>query len=705
MSPEQAAGARELDARSDIYSLGLVLYEMLAGEPPFAGATPQVMIARRMMEAPRPIREIRETVPQPVEEALARALGRAPADRFATGAEFARALETGTPVTTSAARPSATPAAAATATAPSAPVAPPSHRRIPSALAFVLGLLVTATMGMLIWQRTHRSVEDTGTGPRFIAVLPFENLGPKDQEYFADGVTDAVRGKLTGLPGLQVIASNSSEQYKGTTKTPQQIGQELGVQYLVVGKVRWEKSDGGSRVQVSPELIQVSSGTARWQQPFNTAITDVFQVQADIAGSVAEALNLALGTGEREALAQRPTRNLGAYDAFLKGEEVGSKVSKSDPSALRQAQALYEQAVALDSGFASAWAQLSRVHSVLYYNGSLSGADARTGLAAAQRASGLAPDAPESHLALGDYHNYVTADFSRAMASYSAGLRLAPTNAALLTGAGIAEQSLGRADSALARFRQAAALDPRSALTSRRLARAYLWLRRYPEAIAECDRGLAFASDNLGILQNRVMVALAQGDLEAARAVLRNSRAEPTGLVAYFSLYWDLYWVLDRQQQDLVLRLTPSAFDGNRAAWGIVQAQIHALRGDQARARVYADSARQALEAGIRDNPDDTQSLALLGVALAYQGRTAQAIAAGEGAIRRSGISQDAYGGPYNQLQLVRVYLLAGDKTKALDLLEPLLRIPFYLSPGWLRVDPTFDPIRKEPRFERLIRG
>jgi serine/threonine protein kinase/tetratricopeptide (TPR) repeat protein len=700
MSPEQAAGARELDARSDLYSLGLVLYEMLAGEPPFAGATPQAAIARRMVEVPRPIRELRETVPPSVEEALTRALARAPADRFATAAELARALEAGSQATTSAARP-------ATSSAPvaAAPVAPSGQRRIPSAPAVVVRLQVTPPRGMLIWQRAHRSVEDTGTGPKFIAVLPFENLGPADQQYFADGVTDAVRGKLTGLPGLQVIASNSSDQYKGTGKTPQQIGQELGVQYLVVGKVRWEKSGGGSRVQVSPELIQVSSGTARWQQPFNAAITDVFQVQADIAGSVAEALNLALGTGEREARAQRPTRNLGAYDAFLKAEEVGAKLGNSDLPALRQAQALYEQAVALDSGFVSAWAQLSRLHSVLYYNGSLSVADARAALAEAQRAAALAPDAPESHLALGDYYNSVIGDFARAMTSYSAGLRLAPTNAALLTAAGIAEQSLGRADSALARFRQAAALDPRSVIASRRLARAYLWLRRYPEAIAECDRAMAFAPENSALLQNRVMVELAQGDLEGARALLRASRSEPTGLVAYFSLYWDLYWALNREQQDLALRLTPSAFDDNRGAWGLVQAQIRALHGDQTRARVYADSARQALEAAVRDNPDDSQSLALLGVALAYQGRTAEAIATGERAVRMVGISRDAYGGPYNQLQLVRIYLLAGDTEKALDLLEPLLRIPFYLSPGWLRVDPNFDPIRKDPRFERLVGG
>jgi Flp pilus assembly protein TadD len=281
-----------------------------------------------------------------------------------------------------------------------------------------------------------------------------------------------------------------------------------------------------------------------------------------------------------------------------------------------------------------------------------------------------------------------------------------PDNPDLITAAGVAEQSLGRADSAVALFRRAATLDPRSGITSRRLARAYLWLRRYAEATAETERGLTIVPGDSSLRQNEIMIRMAQGDLAGARILSRPRRGEdPVRWAAFLSLYWDTYWALDRNQQDLVLRLTPSAFDDNRASWALVLAEIYALRGDAARRRAFGDSALMEFKTAVAGNPTDAQTVSLQGLALAFAGRRQEALREAERAVAMVPSSRDAYTGPYIQLQLVRVYIETGEAEKAIDTLEPLLRIPFYLSPGWLRIDPTFDPLRGNPRFQRLVAG
>jgi len=731
MSPEQANGTKGIDARSDVYSLGCVLYELLAGEPPYTGPSAQVILMRRFTDPVPSVRKLRANVPEGVDQAIQRALAVVPGDRFPTAAAFAEALETvatptatptvATPTATAAGAgsggtlatpPGAVPAGTAGATvAGAAPLlpAPRPARRVPlGALLLVLGFALG--LGVLFaWRRSHGGAEEE-TGTRRLAVLPFENLGDSSTAYFADGMTDEVRGKLAALPGLEVTASRSASEYKHTTKTLPQIARELGVDYLLIGKIRWEKTSGGtSRVRVSPELVKVSQGTAatKWEQPFDASLTDVFSVQGDIAGKVASALNVALGDSTKQQLAATPTRNLAAYDAFLKGENASQRLSVNDPFSMQRAIAFYEQAVALDSTFVEAWAQLARAQAWYYSLGTPVPAAGEAARRAAERAAALAPGRPESQLALGYYWQYVSGDNARALAAYEAGLKTAPGNADLLTGSALAEQSLGRWDAALAHLQRALTLDPRSVLTARRLSLTLTWLRRYQEALPAAERAIALAPTNLAVIQARAFVPLAQGDLAGARAVLRAvpAEVEPTALAAFFGVYADLYWVLDDAQQQLLLRLRPSAFGDDRANWGIVLAQTSWLRGDRAAARIYADSARMAFEENIKATPDDAQQHALLGLSLAYLGRKADAIREGQRSVELQPIAKDAFSGPYMQHQLARIYLLTGEPEKALDLLEPLLKIPYSLSPGLLRIDPNFAALKGNPRFEKLAAG
>ena len=699
MSPEQASGERHLDGRSDIYSLAAVLYEMLAGQPPHTGATEQEVLANLIADEPMRLRVLRDTVPPEVDAAVARGLAKYPGDRFASGEEFVAALSSPHSVDQLTAS-----VAGSTGQMPSR-AAEPTTRSLSPRLLIVLGVVLLLGMGgVFVWQRSRSTEPDIG---RRIAVLPFVNLSRDEDEYFADGITDDVRGKLAALPGIQVVARSSSSQYAHTTKRPQEIGRELGVEYLLTGTVRWDKGpEGPGRVRVSPELVQAATGSTRWQEPFDASLTDVFQVQADIAGRVASALDVALGDDARHGLAAKPTESLAAYDAYLKGEAASEGMAVTDPAGLRRAIAFYQQAVALDSGFVPAWAQLARAEVAIYSFGAPIPEVAAQARAAANRANALRPDRPEAHVALGVYYRAVQGDNRRSLAAFEAGLALAPTNVDLLGGAGLAEQALGRWEASLQHLRRAAELDPRSALSAMRTAITLLLLRRFPEAQAEAERGLALAPTNITTTALRALVAIGQGDLAGAQAVIRAAlpKVDPDALLAFFGTIEDLYWVLDDAQQRRLLTLPPSAYDGDRGTWAIVRAQTYWLRGDTAKARMYGDSAQLVFADQLRVAPGDARHVQR-GLALAYLGRKAEAIQEGKRGVALWPISRDANIGPYQQHQLVRIYLLLGEPEKALDQLEPLLRIPSFLSPGRLRIDPSFVPLRGNPRFERLVGG
>jgi len=698
MSPEQASGEKNLDARSDVYALGCVLYEMLAGEPPFTGPTAQSIIAQVLTESPRPIQPRRAAVSTAMDAVIATAMTRVAADRFASAADFARALAAAEPAApVSGERLVATPAAPIVAFAP----ASTRRRRVPPVLAvFALGLLI-GVGALFAWRRSH----DPGEGGRRLAVLPFENLGEPADDYFADGMTDEIRGKLSAIPGLQVTARASANQYKKSTKTPDQIGSELGVEYLLTGTVRWEPGAGGTRrVRVTPELIQVSAGTTRWQQAFDTTLSDVFQVQAGIAARVAQELDIALGASAQQRLAEEPTDNVAAYDAFLRGEEATQSMGASDAVPLRRGLAYYEQAVALDSSFVEAWAQLSRAVCELNRSAPTVAGVERC-REAADRALALAPNRPEGHLAKGIYLRTIRKDYAASLEEFAAGLRVAPNHAALLTASAATERSLGRWADGLAHLQQARRIDPRSVGTARSLAYAYHEQHRYAEAIAEFDRALAMAPSNLGLVQGKAAAYLGQGDLAGARAVIAAAlqHLDTMSVVARFAIFQEMMWVLPDDIRPRVTRLRLSDFDNDRGMWALKVGGTYRLMGDSARARAYGDSSRMAFEERLRLFPDDAQLTELLGRALALAGRRAEAVRAGERSLALRETSLDAVNGPYYKYQVARILIQAGQNERALDLIEPLMNVPGDLTPGWLRIDPVFAPLRGNPRFERLI--
>ncbi|MBI3790591.1 MAG: protein kinase [Gemmatimonadetes bacterium] len=704
MSPEQAMGSREVDARTDLYALGCVLYEMLAGEPPFSGPTAQAVIARVLSEDPRPLGTTRPGLPPLLEGVIRKAMARVQADRYAGAAEFAAAIEQASQsAMMSGALSGAYAAGAASTASPSVAAAPPARAGVPKAAYFAIGLLI-GLGALFAWRRANPG----GDGPPALAVLPFESVGTAEDIAFAEGITEEVRGKLASVPGLKIIARASSNQYKGSTKSPHDIGQELGVQYLLTGTVRWSTgADGVKRVRVTPELIKTRDGSTPWQAPFDEELKDVFKVQSQIATNVASQLNVALGEATREQLASRPTDELPAYKEFLLGEQATDRLAKADRASVKAGLEHYERAVALDSNFAEAWARIAMIYaSNLTSTYTTEDRDrARTAMAHATR---LAPRAALSAIARSRVATLLDKDFALASAILDTAAREAPGNPDVIGALARANAVAGRFDQAAAMARRSAPLDPRNSNAVSRAGNVLHATRHYAAAESMYVRAAALSPFNVSIAWSRSVNFMSMGDSAASTRVIAETlqRADTNELVAYYALFQEAMWMLPPPLLRRITTLTPANFFGNRQQWALKLGRTWLLLGDEAKARAYGDSSVQVARAQLASNPDDAQIWELLGRALVLAGRNAEAIEYADKALKVRETEQDATQAGYIRYQAARIYIQAGATDKALNLIEPLMTMNYSdLTPAWLRLEPVFRPLKGNPRFEKLAAG
>ena len=448
MSPEQAAGERELDGRSDVYALGCVLYEMLAGQPPFSGPTQESLLRQHLITPPPDVTQLRPLAPPQVAVALARAMAKAPADRFQTSAQFVAALRTHTTSDAS------LPALAMSTTMR-------SRRRV--AWIVVAAVVVAAAVGA--WFTIRSSTSGRASDRPLIAVLPFRNIGAAADEYFADGLTEEITSRLSTISSIGTISRTTSMSYKGSTKPLREIAKELGVTYVLEGTVRTERlADGTGQVRVTPELVRGDADTPLWTDRMTAGLApgELFKVQAQIAEQVANALNLTLLARERQAIQRVETVDADAHNAYLQGR---FSLAKSSEQGIEEAVALFTKAVRRDSAYARAWAGLADAYASMPYfpqaKLSDSVAFAKAGAAAA-RAIALDSTLSDAHVSLGTVLSAGSWRWADAEREFDAALRLDPDNAharALRSGL---MSTLHRYEEAVAEAERAVQLDPAS---------------------------------------------------------------------------------------------------------------------------------------------------------------------------------------------------------------------------------------------------
>lgn len=410
--------------------------------------------------------------------------------------------------------------------------------------------------------------------------------------------------------------------------------------------------------------------------------------------------------GASAAAAPVPTSNPAAYDAYLRGQAAWNAGSNTDPASLRRALTQFQQAVALDSTFVAAWNNVALTTAFLYTNGQPTRELAARAKAALDRLVALDPDGLDTRVTRARYRWFVEFDVPGALAELEAALSRSPNDAALLGTIGTLERASGRWDDALRHAAAAYALDPRSASRASSLSQLYLYQRRPDLARAPGERALALSPLSSANVTRRVMIALSEGDLAAAQRAVAGAAGVPRDeLMAGMAVIWDLGWVLTDADQRYTLTLTPTAFDNDQSSWSIVRTQLYGWRGDTAQMRVWADTAARYLAALVREVPHDPQRHVMLGLALAYGGHRTEAIAEVERGLARARATPDGNSDPYYHHLAARAYLLLGDRGKALDELEGMMRVPYFVTRAWLRIDPSFAGLRGDGRFERLVAG
>jgi len=684
MSPEQIQ-VKEVDRRSDLFSFGVVLYEMITGRLPFKGDTEATVMNSVLNDTPEPLSRFKSGVSGELERIVSKLLEKDPQLRYQSAAGVISDLKR----------------LSAPATVTTKPRKDWWNRYVvPAAVVVLLAMVV-------YWYKAldgNRRADVPPADKIMLAVLPFENLGDPEDEYFADGMTDEIIARLNSVSRLGVITRSSVMAYKDSEKSLAEIARELNVDYLVSGTIRWQKSvESFDRVKVSPRLIEPSSGTEMWATVYDDSLTEVFAVQSNIAGHIIASLDVTLQAPEQQQLDYIPTQNMEAYSYYRRGKEL----SESTMDGWVDAVNMFQIAIDLDSGFALAYAGLSMVYSNLYwYEIADITIDQPSIYKLAAQAMEINADLPEPHLAMGYYFYYCRRDFTKALGEFETARRLRPGFGDALYAIHLINRRLGKYEKALEYGQEALRLDPLSYGKRGNLFATAAALRELDVAIRLAEEGMALfpRDESFGCFKAMLYLDL-NGNVSKAREMLdsipQDIRTEFWNVCAY-----EIFFATGRYDSARACITWPvdsMTTLADSAKYYVLIAETYFFEYDSL-GQSYFDSARVCLETyrargtGVRGQPPPS-----LGLVYAALGKKDDAIEAAEEMVNLMPLSEDAYLGPVFIENLARTYARVGEFDLAIDQLEILLDVPGPVTPVSLRIVPDYGPLRDHPRFQELL--